>query len=249
MKSLFSHPLQEAKPILVVRAVFFYIGLGIISIVASILLVATSPLVKRRFRFKFVSYCNRAVLQWMKIMCGVTFEIKGLHNIPKNQSLVVACNHQSDWETFYLLTMGLPVSTVLKRELLYIPFFGWALAMLNPIAIDRKRKTNALKQLSQQGCERLNAGISVVIFPEGTRCPPGKLGTCTKGAAMLAHQAGVPILPIVQNSGRLSPPHQWLKYPGKVEVRIGQPIDANAPTKEMHAQMVAWMTDNLAEIS
>ncbi len=184
----------------------------------------------------------------MKITCGVSFEITGLDNIPKDQPLVVACNHQGDWETFYLLTMGLPVSTVLKRELLYIPFFGWALAMLNPIAIDRKRKTSALKQLSQQGCERLNAGISVVIFPEGTRCPPGPLGPCTKGAAMLAHQAGVPILPIVQNSGLLSPPHQWLKHPGKVQVRIGEPISADVPTKQMHATMVGWMTANLADI-
>lgn len=224
-------------------------GLSIISIIASTLLVTTSPVVKRRFRFKFVSYCNRAVLQWMKIICGVTFEIKGLHHIPKNQPLVVACNHQSDWETFFLLTIGLPVSTVLKRELLYIPFFGWALAMLNPIAIDRKRKTNALKQLSQQGCERLNAGISVVIFPEGTRCPPGALGPCTKGAAMLAHQAGVPILPIVQNSGRLSSPRKWLKPAGKIEVIIGQPISADVPTKEMHAQMVSWMIENLSKIS
>jgi 1-acyl-sn-glycerol-3-phosphate acyltransferase len=185
----------------------------------------------------------------MNITCGVSYEIKGLDNIPKDQPVVVSCNHQSDWETFFLLTMGLPVSTVLKRELLYIPFFGWALAMLSPIAIDRKRKTNALKQLSQQGCERLNAGISVVIFPEGTRCPPGQLGPCTKGAAMLAHQAGVPILPIVQNSGRLSPPHKWYKHAGKVEVRIGQPISADVPTKEMHAQMVDWMAQNLEEIS
>ncbi|MDC9719820.1 MAG: lysophospholipid acyltransferase family protein [Gammaproteobacteria bacterium] len=216
---------------------------------ASTLLVVTAPLVKRRLRFKFVGYCNRAVLQWMKITCGVKFKIRGLDNVPKDQPLVVACNHQGDWETFYLLTMGLPVSTVLKRELLYIPFFGWALAMLNPIAIDRKRKANALKQLSQQGCERLNSGISVLIFPEGTRHPPGTLGPCTKGAAMLAHQAGVPILPIVQNSGRLSPPHSWVKHAGTVEVIIGQPISADAPTKEMHAQMVSWMTENLAAIS
>ena len=234
---------------LFLRATLFYIGLGVISIVASTLLVITSPVVKRRLRFKFVGYCNRAVLQWMRITCGVRFNITGLDNIPKDQPVVVACNHQGDWETFYLLTMGLPVSTVLKQELLYIPFFGWALAMLNPIAINRKRKTNAIKQLSQQGCERLGAGISVVIFPEGTRNPPGPLGPCTKGAAMLAHQAGVPILPIVQNSGHLSPPHSWVKYAGVVEVKIGEPIKADAPTKEMHATMVAWMTDNLADIS
>lgn len=211
--------------------------------------MVTAPLVKRRLRFKFVGYCNRAVLQWMRITCGVSFKISGLDNLPKDRPVVVACNHQGDWETFYLLTMGLPVSTVLKQELLYIPFFGWALAMLNPIAINRKRKTNALKQLSQQGCERLGAGISVVIFPEGTRNPPGQLGPCTKGAAMLAHKAAVPILPIVQNSGRLSPAHSWVKHAGVVEVKIGPLIEADVPTKEMHAKMVLWMTDNLAEIS
>jgi 1-acyl-sn-glycerol-3-phosphate acyltransferase len=217
--------------------------------VASTCLVVSAPVVKRRLRFTFVSYCNRVVLQWMRLTCGVRFQVHGLANIPTDQPVVVACNHQGDWETFYLLTMGLPVSTVLKKELLYIPFFGWALAMLNPIAIDRKRKTNALKQLSQQGCERLGAGISVLIFPEGTRTPSGPLGPCTKGAAMLAHKAGVPILPIVQNSGRLSPPHSWVKRAGVVEVKIGQPIKADVPTKEMHAQMVSWMTENLAEIS
>jgi len=230
-----------------VRSVWFYLYLILISIVASTILVVTAPVVPRNFRFAFVRYCNLSIIYAMRWLCGIRFEIEGEEHINRQQAMVIASNHQGDWETFYLLTLGVPVSTVLKKELLRIPFFGWVLAMLNPIAIDRKQKTNALKQLAEQGCERLRNGISVLIFPEGTRHKPGVLGPCNKGAAMLANKASVPILPIVQNSGHLSPPKSWIKHPGVVRVRIGPPIMADC-SKELHAQMVAWLESNLAAI-
>jgi 1-acyl-sn-glycerol-3-phosphate acyltransferase len=225
----------------------FYLYLLLISMVASTVLVVTAPLVRRHFRFAFVRYCNLSIIYAMRWLCGVRFCIEGKEHIDRQQAMVIASNHQGDWETFYLLTIGVPVSTVLKKELLRIPFFGWALAMLNPIAIDRKQKTNALKQLAEQGCERLRNGISVLIFPEGTRHKPGTLGPCNKGAAMLAKKAGVPILPVVQNSGHLSPPKSWVKRSGVVRVRIGAPIVADC-SKQLHAQMVAWLKTNLADI-
>ena len=230
-----------------IRSSLFYIYLVFISIVASALLVLTAPVVGRHYRFVFVRFCNLSIIYAMRWLCGIRFQVEGRQHLDKKQAMVVASNHQGDWETFYLLTMGIPVSTVLKKELLYIPFFGWALAMLNPIAIDRKKKSNALKQLAEQGCERLHNGISVLIFPEGTRIRPGRLGPCTKGAAMLASKAGVPILPVVQNSGYLSPPKSWIKNPGLVTVRIGQPIVADT-SKQMHEKMVSWLELNLAEI-
>ncbi len=230
-----------------IRSVLFYLFLLLVSMFASTVLVLTAPVVNRHYRFVFVRYCNLSVIYAMRWICGVRFQIDGKQNLDRQQAMVVAANHQGDWETFYLLTMGIPVSTVLKKELLKIPFFGWALAMLNPIAIDRKQKTNALKQLAEQGVERLQNGISVLIFPEGTRTEPGPLGACTKGAAMLANKAGVPILPIVQNSGHLSPPRSWIKRSGLVKVRIGEPIRADS-SKELHNQMVDWLTLNLADI-
>ena len=229
------------------RSILFYLYLILISIVVSTILVVSAPVVRRHLRFAFVRYCNLSIIYAMRWLCGIRFEIEGKQHIDRQQAMVVASNHQGDWETFYLLTLGVPVSTVLKKELLYIPFFGWALAMLNPIAIDRKQKTNALKQLAEQGCERLRNGISVLIFPEGTRHRPGVLGPCNKGAAMLANKAGVPILPIVQNSGHLSPPKSWIKHPGVVRVRIGRPLAADC-SKQLHVQMVAWLESNLADI-
>jgi 1-acyl-sn-glycerol-3-phosphate acyltransferase len=230
-----------------IRSILFYLFLIVMSIVASVVLVITAPFAPRNFRFSFVRFCNLAVINALRWLCGVRFQITGEEHINPQQAMVIASNHQGDWETFYLLTLGVPVSTVLKKELLHIPFFGWALAMLNPIAIDRKQKTNALKQLALQGCERLSHGISVLIFPEGTRHKPGRLGPCNKGAAMLANKAGVPILPIVQNSGHLSPAKSWVKRAGVVSVRIGEPIVADT-SQELHAQMVTWLETNLAEI-
>lgn len=230
-----------------IRSILFYLYLVLISILASTLLVVTAPVVKRHYRFVFVRFCNLSIIYAMRWLCGIRFQIEGKEHLDRKQAMVVACNHQGDWETFYLLTMGIPISTVLKKELLKIPFFGWALAMLNPIAIDRNKKTNALKQLAEQGCERLHNGISVLIFPEGTRTMPGPLGPCTKGAAMLANKAGAPILPIVQNSGHLSPPKSWVKRPGLVRVRIGAPIVADS-SKQLHAEMVTWLETNLADI-
>lgn len=230
-----------------IRSVLFYLFLLLVSIFASTLLVLTAPVVNRHYRFVFVRYCNLSVIYAMRWICGVRFKVEGKEHLDRNQAMVVAANHQGDWETFYLLTMGIPVSTVLKKELLKIPFFGWALAMLNPIAIDRKQKANALKQLAEQGVERLENGISVLIFPEGTRTLPGPLGPCTKGAAMLANKAGVPILPIVQNSGHVSPPRSWVKNSGLVKVRIGAPIVAGS-SKELHNQMVDWLEANLDDI-
>lgn len=230
-----------------IRSVLFYLFLLLVSIFASTLLVLTAPVVNRHYRFVFVRYCNLSVIYAMRWICGVRFKVEGKEHLDRSQAMVVAANHQGDWETFYLLTMGIPVSTVLKKELLKIPFFGWALAMLNPIAIDRKQKANALKQLAEQGVERLENGISVLIFPEGTRTLPGPLGPCTKGASMLANKAGVPILPIVQNSGHVSPPRSWVKNSGLVKVRIGAPIVAGS-SKELHNQMVDWLETNLDDI-
>ncbi|MEC8483658.1 MAG: lysophospholipid acyltransferase family protein, partial [Pseudomonadota bacterium] len=136
---------------------------------------------------------NHILLFLFRVVVGVKIEVIGRENLPaKNQPVVLAANHQSEWETYLLQVLKTPISTVLKQELLSIPFFGWGLKMVQPIAIDRSKRAGALKQILKQGKERIQAGRSVLIFPEGTRTIPGKERDFNKGAAMLAASAKTP---------------------------------------------------------
>ncbi len=230
-----------------IRTIVFYVYLVVVCILGAFVLVLIAPLLPYRSRFSFVKGCNLSIIHAMRIICGIRFNVEGREYLQSRGPFVIASNHQGDWETFFLLTLGLPISTVLKKELLYIPFFGWALARLNPIAIDRNKRTNALKQVVQKGSEHIGVGRSVLIFPEGTRTKPGALGKCTKGAAMLASKAEVAILPVVQNSGYVSSPQSWVKRAGTVKVRIGAPITADS-TAALHEKMVEWLDENLTAL-
>jgi 1-acyl-sn-glycerol-3-phosphate acyltransferase len=140
---------------------------------------------------------------------------------------VVLCRHESTWETLFLQTLLAPQATIIKRELLWIPFFGWAFALNKPIAIDRGSPRSALKRLITTGTERLRDKIWVVLFPEGTRMPAGEIGRFQVGGAALASAADVPLLVIVHNAGCHWPAHQIRKTPGVIEVRILPPIQPN----------------------
>jgi 1-acyl-sn-glycerol-3-phosphate acyltransferase len=154
-------------------------------------------------------------------------------------------NHQSQWETFYLQLLVSPQATILKRELLWVPFFGWGLALLKPIAIDRSKGSQALKTVLKVGQERLAEGISVVIYPEGTRQPPGTLGSFNAGGAMLATRAGVEILPVVHNSGDCWPGRSLLRLPGTIRLRIGAPIPSTGKSsKALTAEVESWIRGN-----
>ena len=229
------------------RTVIFYVLLACVCIIGSLLILLAATFLPFRYRFRLVKYCNSLVIIAMRYICGIDFQVQGIEHIDRTQPMVVVSNHQSDWETFYLLTVGVPLSTVLKKELLKIPFFGWALALLSPIAINRSNKSGALKQLVSQGCQHLKNGVSVLIFPEGTRVSPGQLGPCNKGAALLASKAQVPILPVVQNSGHLCSPKRFVKKKGLVRVRFGEPI-AVEKTQYMHDKMESWLAENLQDI-
>ena len=139
---------------------------------------------------------------------------------------MILAKHQSTWETFFLSAYFQPLSQVLKKELLRVPFFGWAMAMLKPIAINRDNPKQALKQLASQGAERLEQNCWVLIFPEGTRIPVGNIGKFSRGGASLAANAGLPVLPIAHNAGMFWPKAGWAKKPGTIDVVIGQPMYA-----------------------
>jgi 1-acyl-sn-glycerol-3-phosphate acyltransferase len=161
--------------------------------------------------------------------------------------------HQSQWETFYLQTLFNPLCTILKKELLLLPFFGWGLRVMEPIAIDRSSKRGALRTVQKTGLLRLQAGRSVLVFPEGTRTPPGEKQPYARSGAHLAMAAGVPILPVAHNAGLRWPPGKLLKYPGTVTVVIGEPIETVdlgnlQDEKLLTAKVEAWIESQSADL-
>ena len=151
-------------------------------------------------------------------------------------------NHQSPWETIFLYYFFQPLAATLKKELLYIPFFGWTLALLKPIAIDRSKKRQARKMILSQGKSRLDNAISVLIFPEGTRVDPGQDKAFSSGGATLAIESGAKILPVAHNAGEFWPAHKFIKTPGTVKVIIGEPIDTQGrEPRELTEQVRVWI--------
>ncbi len=198
---------------------------------------------KARYHFINVNWCRFAV--WLTaVMLGIRYEVSGAENVPK-QPCVILSKHQSTWETFFLSCYFEPLSQVLKRELLFLPFFGWAMAMLKPIAIDRDNPKAALKQLAKQGDERLKEGIWVLIFPEGTRVPTGQIGKFSRGGASLAVNANLPVLPIAHNAGEFWPKQGWGKRAGTIKVVIGPLMYAEGTGPraigELNDRAYAWV--------
>ncbi|MBV1790309.1 1-acyl-sn-glycerol-3-phosphate acyltransferase [Marinobacterium sp. D7] len=240
---------QRSTPLLWIRAAIYYLGFYPVTIVYAALCLLIGPLLPFRPRFAVLSSINYFYIAWLRVCCGVWVEVEGRELLPTSGAFVVVANHQSEWETLYLQLLVRPQVVVLKRELLKIPFFGWALALLRPIALDRSDRRGALRQLLEQGVARLKSGLPVLIFPQGTRVPAGKIGRMNKGGAMLAAKAQVPIVPLVHNAGLFWPGKSFIKYPGTVQVRVGPPIPADGRSvDELHAEMALWMEQAMREI-
>ncbi|XQE67146.1 lysophospholipid acyltransferase family protein [Pseudomonas sp. P3C3] len=236
-----------------IRTFFFYLLLSSSSFFWCIFCVFIAPFLPFRARYRLViqTWCRCAT--WLaKVVAGIHYEVRGLENIPQ-QPCVILAKHQSTWETFFLSALFEPLSQVVKRELLYVPFFGWAMAMLKPIAIDRSNPKAALKQLAKQGDERIRQGAWVLIFPEGTRIPPGQIGKFSRGGAALAVNAGLPVLPIAHNAGEFWPKQGWAKYPGTVQVVIGPLMHAEGEgpraIAELNERAYAWVAQTQQQIS
>jgi 1-acyl-sn-glycerol-3-phosphate acyltransferase len=164
---------------------------------------------------------------WLaKVLCGIRYEVRGWENVPK-EPCVVLSKHSSTWETLALETWFAPGSFVAKKELLWVPFFGWGFALSSPITIDRKAGAQAMEKMIQQGKERLRTRkFNIVVFPEGTRIKAGTRGKYKSGGVRLAIGCEATILPIAHNAGFCWPRHPWKKHPGLVTMSILPPIDA-----------------------
>lgn len=231
------------------RSAIFYVGYALWTIWFGI----TTPLFVKwmgyRACVRYINWWNLGVIVWLRVTCGVRYRVEGLENIPQRPYVVVA-KHQSEWETFFLQLPFAPVCTILKKELLEMPVFGWGLATVKPIAIDRSARREALKQIIDDGCLRLAEGISVLIFPEGTRTEIGKVGRYARGGADLATKANVPLLPIAHNAGECWPGKKFIKYPGLVTVVIGPPLHANgAESKTLMNQAEVWIEKEVKRVS
>ena len=202
-----------------------------------------------RWRFVFgVGVWSRFALFWLRATCGVTGKLVGAENIPP-QPCIVFSRHESSWETLFLQSVFKPQSTLIKRELLRIPLFGWSYAMMRPIAIDRGSPRAALKKLIRVGGQRLRDGIWVVLFPEGTRSPPGKRRAFQAGGAALAAATGAPVVVVAHNAGSYWPAHRLRKKSGTIEMRVGPPIVTEGKSsKEINREADALMSRLMGEL-
>lgn len=232
-----------------IRALCYYAGFYPVTIVWASLCIIVARALPFKQRFYFVTAINNFYIFWLRVCCGVKVNVQGRENLPSSGAYVAISNHQSEWETIYFQLLIQPQVVVLKQELLKIPFFGWALALLEPIALDRSKRRGALKQLLDQGKAKLSAGVPILIFPQGTRLPVGELGRWNKGGAMLAVSSEVPLVAIAHNAGRFWPGKGFIKNPGTVDVLISKPIETTERTvEEVHKDSVDWLEENLKNI-
>ena len=207
---------------LLFRSLLYFVG-SIISLILisfiSLFLVFTSYHTRQKFISQWAIFC----IWWLKITVNIKTKVIGQENILHSPCIIIS-NHQSTWETLAFQTIFPPHTWVLKRELLWLPVFGWSLALLNPIIINRGDKLNAIKKVIRQGSDRLKKGISIVIYPEGTRQPYKQLGAYQNGGSAIAKKTGHSIVPVYHNAGKLWAKGSFIKKPGEITVVIGKAI-------------------------
>jgi 1-acyl-sn-glycerol-3-phosphate acyltransferase len=222
------------------RSSLFWLALVVLTPPYAVLALLSAPL-PRHARYRFISGWSHLVILCLRWLCGIRWRIEGREHLPARPSVILA-KHQSAWETLAFQRILPPQVLVLKRELLWIPFFGWGLALMSPIAIDRTRGVKAMRAIARRGKERLAQGFWVIVFPEGTRVAPGARRKYQLGGAWLAAHAGAPVVPVAHNAGRFWPRNSFTKYPGEVTVRIGPAIEsAGRDPETLNAMAEEWI--------
>jgi len=239
---------MESKPVLILRSSLFWLGF-IINVFVFGLLIVFLFFTPSSFRLKIArlwSYTNNFLL---KIFCGIDFKVEGKENLNVKTAIILS-KHQSTWETLALHSFTPYVHWVFKRELMYIPVFGWALALTDPIGINRGAGRAAIKQLITEGKKKLDDGKWMVLFPEGTRTAPGKTKKYKIGGALLAEKSGYPVIPIAHNAGEFWPRHSFIKWPGTISVIIGPAIETKGRSaEEINQEVFDWIDSTMQTIS
>jgi 1-acyl-sn-glycerol-3-phosphate acyltransferase len=239
---------QNNKVRLYLGSILLFLGIFSSATIVGILILLTTPL-PFLVRYKIAGIWCALVLWMSRFFCGLGYEVEGLENIHADQPAIVLSNHQSAWETLALRHI-LPTQVVLlKRSLTWLPIWGWALATLKSIAIDRKNQRAALRILLEKGTAYLNEGLWVIIFPEGTRTAAGEIRQFSVGGALLAQKSGYPIIPVAHNAGDYWTRYSFLKYPGTIKVKIGPAIVSKGrKAADLNAEAESWVAQAIKEM-
>jgi len=209
-----------------------------LTVAFSFIALLTFPF-KPHTRYCIITVWSHLMIFSVRVICGIHYRVIGRENLPHEPSIILS-KHQSAWETLAFQEIFPPQVWVLKKSLLRIPFFGWGLAMMSPIAIDRSAGVRALRQTLEQGRERIAANWWIVMFPEGTRIPPGQRGHYHVGGAWLASQIGAKVVPVAHNAGTTWGRRSFIKYPGTITVSIGPALE---PAGQKPEQLIKGVED------
>ncbi|MDX2503801.1 MAG: lysophospholipid acyltransferase family protein [Gammaproteobacteria bacterium] len=230
-----------------IRSALFAIYMWLSIPIATLVFLLAYP-VPYKHRSRLISIWARTSLSVLNFFCGLKYQISGQENIPES-SCIIFCKHQSTWETLALQLLFTPQVWIIKRELLWVPFFGWTLASMKSIAIDRSSGKKALMQLVEQGIQRLKEGNWLIIFPEGTRTRPGQKADYKIGGAMLAKKSAIDVLPIAHNAGEFWPKGKFLKTPGIIKMVIGPVIKSSElSTKQINEKSEQWIESTVESL-
>ncbi len=238
-----------SRPLLFLRSFLFALIMAVITPIWACVCFLAAPLPYNQ-RYYVTSRWNVFIVWLAKVLCGIRYRFKGYENLP-DEPVILLSKHQSAWETIFLLcTMPRPLVFVFKKELLYVPFFGWALGLLRMIPIDRNKGKDAFAQVVTQGRKRLADGQWIIMFPEGTRIPVGQRGKYKGGGTRLAIETNTVVVPIAHNAGECWPKNSFIKKPGLVTVSIGKPISpAGLSANELMQQVENWIESEMRVIS
>ena len=233
-----------------IRSLLLMIYLVVYTVPYAIACFIAFPFMRAEKRYWMAAYWCKSSIFVLRYLVGIRYQIKGFENLPDGPAVLLS-KHQSAWETLaFPALMPKPLCYVFKRELLFVPFFGWTMGMLKMVHIDRRQGKDAFASVARQGRERMAEGAWVIMFPEGTRTPTGKQDKYKSGGARLAiATGGVPVVPIAHNAGRVWPRNSFLKYAGIVTVSIGKPIDTSGLTpNEVIARVETWIETEMRRI-
>lgn len=233
-----------------IRSGFFYVWMGVTVVPWALVLMLASLFAPRETVWRCAVSWFRVVLLGCRFILGIQVRVRGLENLPRDGAAVLLSKHQSTLETLLLPTLvPHPLAFVFKRELLRIPFFGWSMARLNMIHIDRESRAASMKSIISQGSALLSQGTWVIMFPEGTRVAPGERGTYQTAGTRLAVEAGVPVVPIAVTAGKCWPRSVLGKRAGVVDVSFGTPIpSAGAEPRALMREVESWIETEMRRL-
>ena len=231
------------------RSFIHLIWMVLFVIPTALYMVVMAPFASKDHQFKAAKFFLARSIYGLRWICGVNWRVTGMDNLPgldpsgKQLPAILLVKHQSQYETFLMpLIMPRPLAFVFKKELLYIPFFGWGIGLTDMVHIDRKLGKQAFQKVAEQGKRLLGRGTWVIMFPEGTRIPRGKAGLYKTGGTRLAIDTGAPVVPIAVTSAKCWPRKAFIKRPGMVDVSIGKPIPSvGRQPDELLTEVQTWI--------